>query len=276
MWDPSLDVWELMQDFVRGYFGKAAPSIADYYELLRKTAEEDKEAMKNIGIRYGMSSEFLSKKFLGKAASIFNCAESLAENEEILHRVQRERIPIMYVKLCRGPSFVGDEYKILADKFEKVARRVGLTHIYEAGPANVEQMIQNWRSVNRIPSAEGRKLLFEDNFTGDSLGEGWSVHLRKHANASVKEVADGAIVIEAPADWCANVRRSITPGATLVECAANPGTDKGQSWGVGLGAQKKQKQHFITKIFGTLPFHLRLTATTKKQIASSSGDIALM
>ena len=42
LWNPRWDVRKLMQDFIWGYYGKAAPTIADYNELLQRTAEEHK------------------------------------------------------------------------------------------------------------------------------------------------------------------------------------------------------------------------------------------
>ncbi|MBN1345334.1 MAG: DUF4838 domain-containing protein [Phycisphaerae bacterium] len=148
MWDPSLDVRELMQDFIWGYYGQAAPAIAEYDELLRKTAAEHAETMKapKGGIRYEMDDPFLSKAFLGQATAVFDRAEKLAESAAIRDRVEEARMPIMYVKLCRGPAFVGEGYSGLIDRFEKVARRVGLTHIYE-GPPDFEKKLEGWREA---------------------------------------------------------------------------------------------------------------------------------
>jgi len=148
MWDPSRDVRELMQDFVWGYYGKAAPAVAEYDELLRKTAAQHTESMKNPkgGIRYPMDSPFLSEDFIDKSTEIFDRAEKLAESDEIRHRVEEARLPIMYVKLCRGPKFVGSGYAALIDRFEKIARRVGMTHIKE-GPPDLKQKIEQWRKA---------------------------------------------------------------------------------------------------------------------------------
>ena len=106
LWDPSLDTDALMHDFVYGYYGKAAPAVADYYNLLQETARVHEESMKapQGGIRYDMRSPFLSDDFLTRANELFDEAEALAENEEILHRVELERLPIIYVQIMRGPA----------------------------------------------------------------------------------------------------------------------------------------------------------------------------
>ncbi len=146
MWEPSRDVWELMQDFIWGYFGNAAPAIAEYNALLRATGEQHKDSLAGPkgGIRYPMDSPFLSRDFLDQATALYDRAETLAENDTIRARVERDRIPIMYVKLCRGPAFVGEGYGALLDRFEQTARQVGLTHIYE-GPPDVDKKIAAWR-----------------------------------------------------------------------------------------------------------------------------------
>ena len=98
------------------------------------------------GIRYPMDSPFLSREFLDEATALYDQAEQLAADEETLRRVQRDRLPIMYVKLCRGPGFVREGYSALLDQFEAIARREGLTHIYE-GPPDFEQKIEGWREA---------------------------------------------------------------------------------------------------------------------------------
>lgn len=147
LWDPSLDTDALMHDFVYGYYGKAAPAVADYYNLLQETARVHEESMKapQGGIRYDMRSPFLSDGFLTRANELFDEAEALAENEDILHRVELERLPIIYVQIMRGPAETGAAYPALVDRFETITKRVGMTHIAE-GPPDVESKIKTWRA----------------------------------------------------------------------------------------------------------------------------------
>ena len=151
LWDPSRDVWELMQDFIWGYYGKAAPAIVEYNQLLRRTAEEHKDSLATIsgGIRYPMDAEFLSEEFLEGAEAIFARANKLAENEEILHRVELAHLPITYVKISRGPAFLGDNYLPVIDEFERIARREGITHTAE-GPENLDQKLKEWRRRSEV------------------------------------------------------------------------------------------------------------------------------
>jgi Domain of unknown function (DUF4838)/Glycosyl hydrolase family 67 N-terminus len=148
MWDPARDVWELMQDFIWGYFGPAAPAIAEYNVLLRQTGETHKESMKNPsgGIRYGMDDPFLTEDFLNQATALYDRAEKLAKDGEFLRRVELDRLPIMYVKLCRGPAFVGEGYEALLKRFEAIARREGLAFICEGAP-DLDSKLAIWREM---------------------------------------------------------------------------------------------------------------------------------
>lgn len=143
---PSLDVNELINDFIYGHFGNAAEPVAAYNRLLKKQREKYKKELKwpEGGIRYNMDSPFLSKEFLDQATRLFDEAEKMAENEAVLHRVERERLPVMYVKLVRGPEFTGDEYGALVKRFEEITMRLGVTHLSE-GPSDIEAKIQDWK-----------------------------------------------------------------------------------------------------------------------------------
>lgn len=149
MWDPSLDVTALTQDFIWGYFGKAAPAIAAYNDLLDATAREHAESLKapKDGIRYPMDSEFLTKEFVDKASALYDQAETLAENDVIRERVERDRLPILYVQVCRGKEFTGDAYPQILERFEAIARRIGQTNILE-GPPDLDQKLKAWKEAN--------------------------------------------------------------------------------------------------------------------------------
>ncbi|MFQ6098097.1 MAG: DUF4838 domain-containing protein, partial [Armatimonadota bacterium] len=151
LWDPSRDVWRLVHDFIYGYFGRAAPPIWEYNMLLRKAGADHAEALASPkgGIRYGMDHEFLSDALLARATELYDRAERLARDDATVSaRVQRDRLPLMYVKLCRGPDAYEGDYSALVDRFEKIAKEVGLTHIAE-GPPDVEAKIQAWRRAAR-------------------------------------------------------------------------------------------------------------------------------
>jgi hypothetical protein len=143
---PTMDLDALMRDFIFGYYGQAAEPMAQYNQLLRDQGEKFKDVLKcpEDGIRYHMDNPFLSKEFLDQATILFDMGEKLAENEDVLHRVQRDRLPIMYVKLVRGPEFTGEAYPKVLASFAETAKRIKVTNLAE-GPNDLDNKIKGWQ-----------------------------------------------------------------------------------------------------------------------------------
>jgi len=96
------------------------------------------------GIRYPMDIPFLSSKFLKDSTALFEQAEAAADSPEVLQRVQRERLPILYVQLTRGPEYIGPSYGRFIDTFEAIARREGVTSLKEHYN-DLDEQILIWR-----------------------------------------------------------------------------------------------------------------------------------
>jgi hypothetical protein len=157
LWDPSRDETALVQDFIAGHYGPAAPAIAEYEELLNSLRTEHAEAMAAppFGIRYPMDAPFLTKEFLGKATECFARAKQLAKDDApVLTRVERAELPILYVKCVRGPEFVGAEFANAVAEFERIGRREGVGRLEEIG-ATLDTKLPEWKA--RIPQAAGEK-----------------------------------------------------------------------------------------------------------------------
>ena len=156
LWDPSRNVRELMKDFIWGYYGRAAPAIAEYNELLRSLREgyPDVREMHGWTLPSGTETDYLSGEFLDGATVLFNGAERMADNEEIRHRVERDRLSIMYVKLMHGPEFVikrGEDYPALIDRFATIARRENITRTsIISGRRTLDETLKQWRDEWRV------------------------------------------------------------------------------------------------------------------------------
>jgi hypothetical protein len=147
LWDPSRDVHALVQDFIQGHYGPAAGPIAEYEALLERTGKDHAKELASPpgGIRYPMDVPFLSRAFLDRATTLHAHARVLAgDDEQLQHRVDRSELPLLYVKLSRGPKFDTDFAHTLAD-FARIARREGATHISEAWPANLDAQLDAWK-----------------------------------------------------------------------------------------------------------------------------------
>ncbi|UCD29952.1 MAG: DUF4838 domain-containing protein [Planctomycetota bacterium] len=188
LWDPSRNWFELMQDFIWGHYGNAAAKVAEYNELLRLQGQlyaQDLFRPPN-GIRFPMDISFLTLDFLTNASAIFDEAEALAENDQVLHRVERERLPIMYVKLERGPEFTGAQYGTVLDRFETIARREGVTHLRERMLPNLDEKLAEWRSnweqywyfpLNPNPADQDTKVSLDTQLSWTTNGDATSYNI---------------------------------------------------------------------------------------------------
>jgi len=95
LWNPHQDDQKLMEEFLNGYYGPAAPYIREYLTLLHDSVEKTKTYL-SIGVP--PTSAFLSLELLATAEKLFNQAEAAVQNEaELLRRVQIARLPLRYV-----------------------------------------------------------------------------------------------------------------------------------------------------------------------------------
>ena len=141
-WDPSRDMWQLVLDYVWGNYENSSKHIAEYYMLLRQAATQYPTQLKS-GQR-AADAPFLTAEFLGKAAKCFADAENRANNDLVLRSVLRAELPLMYVRICKGPDFVGGEYKDLVDKFERTVRENKIPCIEQEG--DLDAKLAQWRS----------------------------------------------------------------------------------------------------------------------------------
>ena len=142
MWDPTRDVDALVDDFVTGHYGAAAPMLKEYETLLATSRKEHESVAQNPpgGIRYPMDIAFLSKDFLAKATDIFDRAKQAAgKDETLLHRVERAELPILYVKLAQGPVT-----RDLVDRFETIARREKVDWLFEWS-TRLDAQLASWK-----------------------------------------------------------------------------------------------------------------------------------
>jgi hypothetical protein len=128
LWNPDTDVQRHINDFLHGYYGKAAGAIRAYMELLHRQVRE-KGFHAHI-FEPPTVPHLNDSAFLDAAERLFDEAERLAESDEIRFRVQVARLPIWYVKLATN-RVTGDERSDLLHKFLAIARKAGITHISE-------------------------------------------------------------------------------------------------------------------------------------------------
>jgi hypothetical protein len=96
MWDAHADTEEIIDDFMRGYYGNAAAPIRQYFDMLHAKVIDEHIHMH---LYSGPEAGYLTPEVIQQAIKYFDDAERLADNEEILDRVKKTRLSIQYARL---------------------------------------------------------------------------------------------------------------------------------------------------------------------------------
>ncbi len=127
LWNPETDVQHHIAEFCAAYYGKAAPNIRAYLELLEQQVRGGKA---HAHIYDAPTSAYLNEAFLQAADKLLAQAEQLAESDAVRSRVEVARLPVWYVKLATH-RVAGEERAELLARFVKIARQAGISHISE-------------------------------------------------------------------------------------------------------------------------------------------------
>jgi hypothetical protein len=100
LWNPNCDSNRAIVEFLRGYYGPAAPPIREYINLLHDRVERENI---HVYIAAKCDSEYLPDELLIKANRLWQRAERLAAaNPEILQRVRLSRMSVDFALLERA------------------------------------------------------------------------------------------------------------------------------------------------------------------------------
>jgi hypothetical protein len=147
LWDPSRDHQALVQDFIWGHYGAAAPEIAEYETLKNRLRTKFAKEMATPpgAINFPMDVPFLDRDFLAKATALFDRATALAAGDkQLTRRVERAMLPVLYVRCERGREFNGKNYGATVAQFERIARHEDIQYLAEGQP-NLESVLQKWK-----------------------------------------------------------------------------------------------------------------------------------
>lgn len=127
LWNPYQDTDALILEFLTGYYGMAAGPIYQYMKMLQKKIEDENIHM---GIYDQPTTPYLSADILKKAHELFEKAEKLADNEEVLHRVRLAHMGIDYVDLAIMKKDTPGRLEKVAEFFQRVEEE-GILYVRE-------------------------------------------------------------------------------------------------------------------------------------------------
>ncbi len=144
MWNPDEDEAALIDEFLEGYYGAAAPHLKEYLDLINDAGARD-----DLYLRCFMpdTSAWLTLEDLNRAAALFDNAEAaVAGDATLAERVRRERLPLDHVWLSRyaplkRASLIGrlpfagpSDPKVACGEFVQLCRQNGVGNWRENHP----------------------------------------------------------------------------------------------------------------------------------------------
>jgi len=133
LWNPKADAKAILDDFMRGYYGKAAPAIKRYFDRLHRKVREENI---HFHIFDPPTVGYLTPDVIAASDADFDQAERLAADDPVvLDRVQKARLSLDYVHLTRDdPATHRQELRALLARFEERLRKYGYSNLSEWRP----------------------------------------------------------------------------------------------------------------------------------------------
>ena len=101
LWNPDINIQKEMDEFLKVYYGIAAPDVKEYINLLHDNNQSGKGVKMSIfGSPKQDKETFLSEALIARYNAIFDRAErKVANDETLLVRVKSARLPVYYAML---------------------------------------------------------------------------------------------------------------------------------------------------------------------------------
>lgn len=138
LWNPNLDGRKLIDEFIAGYYGPAAPHIEAYLKVTHDAVET---AGDHLGCFSEHTAKFLSFETLTKGWTHLKAAEQAVKNDpDLQFRVQVAQLPVIYTFLMRWDEMrkaggadwpMPDSAQAAYDNFIKIAKQKNITRLNE-------------------------------------------------------------------------------------------------------------------------------------------------
>ena len=131
MWNPNCDSEAIIDDFVNGYYGAAGPAIRKYIDAMHDSCVQSKSVLDGHCWSNAFAGTFLAPAMLAKYETIFDEAEkAVADDSDLLLRVQHSRMPLMHAELQLGYGDVDYRIKI-AERMFDIAKRSNTPYFWD-------------------------------------------------------------------------------------------------------------------------------------------------
>ena len=191
LWDHRSNVQDAIREFTDGVYGKAAPYVRSYLDLLHREVRTPPQGFGSHLWIYNIPR--LSTGFLAEARRLFAEGEKAAEDETIRRRVVKARLPVDYIEYLNAQEFdvrngvyAPADLGTVTDRFQALfaaLRGFSITSIREGVElATMEkEFAENIKGyqivsadngavhVDMVPGLNGRMIRLVDRKTGRDL-----------------------------------------------------------------------------------------------------------
>jgi hypothetical protein len=106
LWNPDINIDSVMNDFLQGYYGDAAPYLRQYIDTMHASLAASGEGLDIYGYPTSSSSGYLSPGMLDLYDSLFDRAEhAVADQPDFRWRVEVARLPLQFAFLEQAKVF---------------------------------------------------------------------------------------------------------------------------------------------------------------------------
>ncbi len=139
MWNQKWKLDALLNDFIEGYYGDAAPYFLDYYALQKREWQKFRNKYKGTKLVKPGPKFVWSRSFIDQSRELLDKAlETALDNQELTKRIQYTELNWLYMRLSAGLLNKADVGMFRSDikKFRELARKFKVTHYKEHGSNN--------------------------------------------------------------------------------------------------------------------------------------------
>jgi len=165
MWNPEADADSLMQTFMKGYYGEAAPYLYQYQKIMQGALLASGQPLWIYDSPISHKKGMLNKHLIKVYDELFDQAEkAVASDTKLLERVWVARLPLQYSKLEIARTEVDsdkDESRKLLELFEQRTRDLGVKSLNERNNPPAEYCVlyrKRFLPQNEKSKAAGAKV----------------------------------------------------------------------------------------------------------------------
>lgn len=165
LWNPSVNVDSLINDFLFGYYGNAGKYLKEYIELMQQELIKCKAPLNIYGDPIFALDNYLTPELIDKYELLLNNAEkSVLDNTEFLERVRIARLPLIYTILEQAKVLENNKRSMVLkqneNEFIPNPQIIELLNTFETTTANLEDVFLNEKGLTPEKYISRYKTMF--------------------------------------------------------------------------------------------------------------------